>query len=129
MYIDGHEREDVVEYRSKFVERFCQYERHFHIWDNDGNKLPRPTGFPVPEAYRAFCRFHLILVTHDESVFFQNDQRKHMWHNTGKSAAPHPKGEGQSLMVSDFLTADWGRLRDKDRCALFVSLLYRPSFS
>ena len=31
--------------------------------------------------------------------------------------APKPKGEGQSLMVSDFLTAEWGRLRNNNRCA------------
>ena len=119
MYIDGHEREDVVEYWSKFVEGFHQYERCFHIWDNDGNELPHPSGFPVPEACRASGRFCLILIMHDESIFFQNDQRKYMWHNTGKSTASRPKREGQSLMVSDFLTADWGCLRDKDRCALF----------
>lgn len=127
MYIDGHEREDVVEYRRKFVDRFQQYERRFHIWDDDGNELPRPSGFPVPETHRASGRFRLILVTHDESVFFQNDQRKYLWDQAGKNAAPRPKGEGQSLMVSDFLTADWGRLRDDDRCVplhfSFISFL------
>ena len=119
MYIDRHEHEDIMEYRSKFVERFHQYEQHFHIWDNDGNELPRPSGFPVPEAYRASGCFCLVLITHDILVFFQNDQCKYMWHNTGKSTAPRPKGEGQLLMVFDFLTADWGCLHDKDRCALF----------
>jgi hypothetical protein len=118
MYIDGHEREDVVEYRHGFVERFHQYDRRFHIWDDDGNELPHPSGFPVPAAHE---HFRLILVTHDESVFFQNDQRKYLWDHAG-NGAPRPKGEGQSLMVSDFLTADWGRLRDDSRCVLISSL-------
>jgi hypothetical protein len=36
MYVDGHEREDVVKYRRGFVERFKEYERHFHAWDDEG---------------------------------------------------------------------------------------------
>ena len=112
MYIDGHERQDVVEYRQGFVERFAEYEHRFHTWDDAGNELPRPMGFIVP---RAIGRFRLILVTHDESTFYQNDQRQICWGCPG-SGVPKPKGEGVSLMVSDFLTADWGRLRDNDRC-------------
>ena len=35
MYADGHEWEDVVKYRKRFVEQFAQYERHF-TWDDEG---------------------------------------------------------------------------------------------
>ncbi len=111
MYVDGHEREDVVKYRQAFIERWKQYERHFHLWDNDRNLLPLPNGFPVPGA---LGRFHLILVTHDESTFFQNDLQKSRWSHKGDKPTPSPKGDGQSVMVSDFLTADWGRLCDGD---------------
>ena len=113
MYIDGHERADVVQYREAFMQRFKQYERRFHLWDDNGVELPPPHGFPVPEAAG---RFRLILVTHDESTFFQNDQRKTCWDHNGSSKTPRPKGDGHSLMISDFLTADWGRLRDDNRC-------------
>jgi hypothetical protein len=68
MYIDGHERHDVVEYRQKFVERWKEYEKRFVIFDNDGNILLKPTGFPVPQR-----AFRLILVTHNESTFYEND--------------------------------------------------------
>ena len=112
MYIDGHEREDVVEYRRRFVHRFQEYERRFHSWDNAGNELPRPRGFLVPGAVG---RFRLVLITHDESTFYQNDQRQVHWGCPGEGA-PKPKGEGASLMVSDFLSPDWGRLRDGDWC-------------
>jgi hypothetical protein len=109
MYLDGHERPDVVEYREHFVERWMGYERRFHRWDNDGTELPRPNGFPVPGA---MGRFRLILVTHDESTFFQNDERNTGWSHSSRKSKPKAKGNGQSLMVSDFLTPDWGRLRD-----------------
>jgi hypothetical protein len=111
MYLDGHERSDVVEYRKAFVERWMGYERRFHRWDHDGTELPRPIGFPVAGA---IGRFRLILVTHDESTFFQNDERNTGWSHADSKSKPKAKGNGQTLMVSDFLTPDWGRLRDGD---------------
>ena len=50
MYVDGHERKDDIQYRNTFVQCFKQYERHFHLWDDDGKELPPPSGFPVPGA-------------------------------------------------------------------------------
>jgi hypothetical protein len=111
MYLDGHERPDVVEYRKAFVERWMGHERRFHRWDDDGTELPRPNGFAVPGA---IGRFRLILVTHDESTFFQNDERNTGWRHASSKSKPKAKGNGQTLMVSDFLTPDWGRLRDGD---------------
>jgi hypothetical protein len=110
MYIDGHERQDVVNYRRAFVYRWVDYETRFQFWDDKGNPLPRPS------ASRP-----LILVTHDESVFFQNDERKTCWNHQDSQPAPKPKGEGQSLMVLDFLTTAWGRLRDGNRSVYFFS--------
>jgi hypothetical protein len=107
MYIDGHEREDVVEYRKGFVGRWKEYEKRFVIYDNDGKVLSTPTGFPVPQT-----RFRLILVTHDESTFYENDRRKTHWVNANAKAVAEKKGEGQSIMVSDLLTSEWGRLTD-----------------
>ncbi|KAH8979352.1 hypothetical protein EDB92DRAFT_1821065 [Lactarius akahatsu] len=34
------------------------------------------------------------------------------WDREGSSKTPGPKGDGQSLMVSDFLSVDWGCLHD-----------------
>ena len=45
MYIDGHECEDVVNYHKAFVKRWEQYEKCFHLYDNDGKPLPNPKGF------------------------------------------------------------------------------------
>ena len=50
MYIDDHEREDVVAYQCEFVERWGTYKKCFHQWDDDGHELPCPNGFPVPDG-------------------------------------------------------------------------------
>ena len=114
MYLDGHERPDVVAYRKAFVERWQEYEKRFHLWDNDGNELPKPNGFPVPGG-----KFRLILVTHDESTFYQNDLRKTNWAHASNKATPRQKGDGQSIMVSDFLTSEWGHLCDGEESVEF----------
>lgn len=117
MYIDGHERADIVEYRQGFVARWKGHEKRFHQWDNDGNELPRPNGFPV-----AGGRFRLVLITHDESTFYQNDEREAKWIHNTSTPTLRSKGDGQSLMVSDFLTPDFGHLRDnKGYVSLFIS--------
>jgi hypothetical protein len=103
MYIDGHEREDVVAYRRAFVEQWKTYDLRFHQWDDDGCELPRPNGFPVPDG----LPFRLVLITHDESTFYQNDHCKIMWTQTTDQPTLQPKGDGQSIMVSDFLTSKW----------------------
>ena len=95
-------------YRREFVERWKTYDMCFHRWDDDGLELPRPIGFPVPDG----LPFRLVLITHDESTFYQNDQCKIVWAQTTSRPTPQPKGEGQSIMVSDFLTSEWGRLHD-----------------
>lgn len=110
MYIDGHEREDVTEYRKGFVERWKEYEKRFIIYGNDGKVISTPTGFPVPQG----LRFRLILVTHDESTFYEMDRRKTHWISDNAKPVPEKKGEGQSIMASEFLTIEWGRLRDGD---------------
>ncbi len=42
LYIDGHEKDEVVEYQRAFVEQWKAYKLHFHLWDNKGNELPQP---------------------------------------------------------------------------------------
>lgn len=77
-------------------------------YDNNGDVLTHPSGFPVAQG----PRFRIILVTHDESTFYANDQRKNHWNHSSDKATPEQKGEGPSLMISDMVTLDWGRLKD-----------------
>jgi hypothetical protein len=117
MYIDSHERPDVVEYREGFIARWKEYDKRMNIYDNDGDlergpqrNTPPGTGPILPDGHA----FKLILVTHDESTFFQNDRKKNCWMHKTDKPTPQRKGEGQSIMVSEFLTTEWGRLMDGD---------------
>ncbi|KAF7330951.1 hypothetical protein MVEN_02435000 [Mycena venus] len=88
MYVDGHEREDVVAYRAAFVKRWLErYEPRMVEYDNDGNVKKTPDGY-VLEGKLQGQPFRLILVTHDESTFYANDRRKDGWFSkTGEEQA------------------------------------------
>lgn len=108
MYIDGHERENVVAYWCEFVERWKTYDKRFNKWDDDGHELPHLNGFPVPDG----LPFWLVLVTYNKSMFYQNDRRKTAWTQKTSWPMPQPKGDGQLIMVLDFLTSEWGPLHN-----------------
>jgi hypothetical protein len=55
-----------------------------------------------------------VIWYHDESTFYANDRRKTYWVHKDEKAIPQPKGEGASLMVADFVSADYGWLRSPD---------------
>jgi hypothetical protein len=110
MYIDGHERADVVEYRKGFLSRMNEYSKRMTTYDQDGNILSMPTGIDLAAGI-----YPLIKVTQDESTFTMYDRRRTKWdHEDAKQ--PEAKGEGPSLMVSGMLTEEWGELRHVDRC-------------
>lgn len=48
---------------------------------------------------------------HDESTFYAHDRRRKRWIKKGETPVPYAKGEGISLMVADFFSADYGWLR------------------
>ena len=68
-------------------------------WDKD-LKEHLPSG----EGKRVIVWFH------DESVFYAHDCQKKGWYHKDASAKPYAKGEGMSLMVADFVSADFGWL-------------------
>jgi hypothetical protein len=102
-YIDGHEREDVVTYRqAKFLPTIAELEWNLRTW-KDGIEEAKAEG-PLN------CRIAVIW-WHDESTFYANDRRKVYWVHKDETAVPRLKGEGASLMVADFVSADYGWLR------------------
>lgn len=115
MYIDGHERDDVVKYRQEFCARWKEYEKCMVTYDNNSNIDSIPAGFPVPGG-----RFRIQLVTHDESTFAADDRCKTIWQHSSHATNPEQKGEGTSIMVSDFLSLEWGRLKTDERCTYRV---------
>ncbi|KAG2071495.1 hypothetical protein BDR04DRAFT_1016009 [Suillus decipiens] len=101
-YIDGHEHEDVVNYRQNvFLKKWKEVERKMCSWGQDGEEISN-TDQP------------LCVWFHDESTFYVNDRRKSRWVHKDASAAPYAKGEGCSLMVADFVSADHGWLQSPD---------------
>jgi len=58
--------------------------------------------------------FCLILMTHDESTFYANNEQKTHWYHESEAPMPVKKGEGASIMTSDFLTSEWGCLTSED---------------
>lgn len=51
---------------------------------------------------------------HDESAFYANDHHKVCWEHKDEDALPQTKGEGASLIVADFMSADYGFLQSPD---------------
>jgi hypothetical protein len=62
LYFDGHERDDVVEYRAKFIEKFEEYRPHFSVYDGAAmDQVTDPVGRRI------------VPVTHDECTFYAHD--------------------------------------------------------
>ncbi|OBZ62739.1 hypothetical protein A0H81_15008 [Grifola frondosa] len=103
-YVDGHEREDVVAYRqTTFLPSLAELEWNVHMWEDGLEEIatdaPRPRNCPT------------VIWWHDESTFYANDHRNVYWAHKDEKAIPRPKGEGASLMVVDFVSAEYGWLR------------------
>ncbi|KZT32519.1 hypothetical protein SISSUDRAFT_1072510 [Sistotremastrum suecicum HHB10207 ss-3] len=106
MYLDGHEREDVVKYRQDvFIPLWSGYEKRMLLKDRQGvvTQWPGLGRFPLDRR--------VVLVTHDESTFYGNDQRQTRWQSSEEKPKPMRKGEGPSIMISDFCSPDFGWLR------------------
>lgn len=96
VFVDGHERADVVDYRQKvFLPKWREYQRRLVVFDEDGNWSPPSTLLPGEKP--------LVLCTHDESTFNANDGKREVWMEEGKPPI-RPKGRGKGIMVSGFLT-------------------------
>ena len=108
IYIDGHERADVVEYRKLYLKKLnilssthlppplCSDEASCHA--------PLPLSDDEPSPHRK-----LVLIFHDESIFHSNDDQGWMWGEKGKTILK-PKGQGRGIMVSDFIDEHSGFL-------------------
>ena len=110
MYVDGHEREDIVQYQNEFLGRWKELEKQMVTYNNNGDIDTTPIGFLVPQGTR-FC---LILITHDKSTFYVHDRHKSQYSHASDKATLQRKGEGPSLMIADMLTSEWGSLKDGD---------------
>ncbi|KAJ6613315.1 hypothetical protein B0H10DRAFT_2222353 [Mycena sp. CBHHK59/15] len=117
MYSDGHEREDVVNYRQNiFLPRWRELEARSRWWE-DSTQTDEIIDFQAQMGVymsRPGLDARVVVIwRHDESTFYANDRRELRWvHNTEK-AAIKPKGEGASQMVGDFVSDVYGWMRSK----------------
>lgn len=108
-FVDGHERADVVAYRRDvFLPTLAEYDFTTRQWTSDGAEIPLPDDGCNAGVQR------VVIWYHDESTFYAHDRRIVRWVHESEDPVPRAKGEGVSLMVSDFISADYGWLRSPD---------------
>jgi hypothetical protein len=102
VYFDGHEREDVIEYRNNFVNRLEELWPYVVEFNDDGSMKDKtyPENYVVGSEDNNFRP--IIIITHDESIFQSHDSRRQGWLYKDRQFI-RPKGKGQGIMVSDFL--------------------------
>ena len=103
LYIDGHERPDVVQYRDAFLQRMSEHEKFFFHYDGD-HMATVITPFLQPSQKPR------VLVTHDESCFSSHDGKATIWMDANDRPL-RPKGQGRSIMVSEFLCECHGPMK------------------
>ncbi|KIL55567.1 hypothetical protein M378DRAFT_188659 [Amanita muscaria Koide BX008] len=103
-YADGHKRADVVWYRERrFLPAWKEIQDRMYSWTKEN----------LLEVANSNLQSRRVIVWfHDESIFYAHDRRKKGCHYA--PAKPYAKGEGASLMVADFVSADFGWLRSPD---------------
>ena len=109
IYIDGHEREDVVKYRSiylKAMEDYLSNHQPRPLCSDEQHPPPAPSTSPPPERNDK----KLVLFYHDESIFNVNEAQTWMWGSADKPAIL-PKTKGSGIMVSDFIDEHSGYLK------------------
>ena len=122
VFIDGHEREDVVLYRNEvFLPRWKLLQRRMVIFQEDASGTVTwsapPTLLPGEKP--------LVLVTHDECTLNANDGKRQGWMKKGEQLL-RQNGKGRGIMVSGFLTPE-GRLKVPDSipdCELKRNLMW-----
>ena len=95
VYIDGHERPDVIEARIHFLKEMEKFQ----------SRMYRFTGVDREITIQPHCidgELPMIWVVHDESVFDSSGGRLKVWTEEGHPALP-PK-RGQSLHVSGLIS-------------------------
>lgn len=105
-YVDGHEREDVVEYCKKFLRKMVGL--GFLSKDNaptEDAKKALPADIPAPTGNVD----KTVVIFHDESTFQANDDQPTLWAEKGTSVM-RPKSKGSGIMVSDFIDEKNGYL-------------------
>ncbi|ETV77442.1 hypothetical protein H257_08859 [Aphanomyces astaci] len=113
VYVDDHERQEVVEFRKVLCSTWVSLSERMASFSGEA--------MDILESPNDVSQEQVVWVTHDESIFYANDDGGMVWTNTSHPDLPK-KGRGRSIMVSDFLCPCHGRLfMLGDSEALFVT--------
>ena len=102
LYSDGHERDDVVEYRKTFLQEMEAYQARMRTFSGDNLEI-------VTEPVLMGNEKPIVFMTHDESCFSSFDGKKTVWKEKDRRPLKK-KGQGRSIIVSEFLCECHGRL-------------------
>ncbi|ODQ72368.1 hypothetical protein LIPSTDRAFT_293584 [Lipomyces starkeyi NRRL Y-11557] len=102
IYYDGHEREDVVEYRERWSKRMMLLRSRMKEFEGDNCETVILPTLTAGEK-------DVVLVTHDETYFNSNDDKARTWIEKNESIIKK-KGQGVGMTVSDFYCACHGSL-------------------
>lgn len=105
LFFDGHEREDVVNYRTNWAKRMLEYMERSEFYQGDDQE-------EVLEPLLKENEQKIVFVTHDESTFYANDGKEDLWLMDGENYI-RKKGTGSSIMVSEFQCPCHGTMKIK----------------
>jgi transposase len=105
-FVDGHEREDVIQHRIEFLQAMQIYEGRMLVW---GGADMNEHLIVLPEGIKP-----VVFIVQDESIFYTNDAVKMGWLVLGEIML-RPKSNGRSLHVSGFMCACHGFMRIGNR--------------
>lgn len=115
-YVDGHERPDNVENRREYIRRYFAYERCCFRWiqlplseveklEKQDELFARKYGYKYEIDNSTFYEFHI-----DDHPSFHHRCRHLIFggHLSDGTCAPNSKEEGQGVMLSSFVSRDFG---------------------
>ncbi|KAF8750260.1 hypothetical protein RHS01_09488 [Rhizoctonia solani] len=105
-YFDGHKQANVVDYCQKTYVPFMQdIEQLTRVYNKKGTLDPQHPILLHPGEKPTIVWFH------NKSVFFANDRWLVRWVGANKHPTPFKKGEGSTIMIADFVSAQLGWLQ------------------
>ena len=110
-YVDGHERDDVVEYCKTFLRRIVSLGslNESNAPTEEAKKaLPSDIHGPLPEVAEK-----TVVLFHYESTFQSNEDQLTLWAVKGTTVV-RPKSRGAGIMVSDIINECSGYLHLTD---------------
>ena len=103
VYIDGHERQDVVNHRGRYLKKMEDLREAHQPLPQCSDEEPRVRVEADEDKKK------LVLLYHDESIYNTNEGQSWMWGEDDHPALL-PKTKGSGIMVADFVEEHSGYL-------------------